>query len=193
MTGANKRQRSLTTCAPPLGIVWCPSRRIGSNCERHARAGGQLKGLPGGRTKDDTANGGKMGRTMSDETNRLLSVPASLSGAAVPGLTRSDLHAPGIIREPDTQGFHYRDASGRRVTDIATRERIAALSIPPAWKHVWISPDPLGHIQATGVDSRGRTQYRYHPMWREQREVQKFTHMLRFAHALPDLRTATTR
>ena len=50
---------------------------------------------------------------------------------------------------------------------------------------------PQGHIQATGVDSRGRTQYRYHQVWREQRDAQKFEHMLRFAGALPTLRTAT--
>ena len=111
----------------------------------------------------------------------------------MPGLTRSNPHGPGIVRERGTGGFHYHDSSGAPVTDAATLGRIGALSIPPAWKDVWISPDPLGHIQATGVDSRGRTQYRYHQVWREQREVQKFTHMLRFARALPDLRTATTR
>ena len=71
--------------------------------------------------------------------------------------------------------------------------RISALSIPPAWKDVWISPDPLGHIQATGVDSRGRTQYLYHELWRAQRDSEKFAHMLRFAAALPALRTATVR
>ena len=71
--------------------------------------------------------------------------------------------------------------------------RIGALAIPPAWKDVWISPDPLGHIQATGVDGRGRTQYLYHQIWREQRDVQKFAHMLRFAGALPVLRSATLR
>ena len=117
----------------------------------------------------------------------------SSEAAAVPGLTRSDPHAPGISRARGTEGFHYFDTSGTRVTDVATLERIDALSIPPAWKDVWISPDPLGHIQATGVDRRGRTQYRYHQVWREQREVQKFTHMVGFAHALPDLRTATAR
>jgi DNA topoisomerase IB len=68
--------------------------------------------------------------------------------------------------------------------------RIGALAIPPAWENVWISADPLGHIQATGVDSRGRTQYRYHQLWREQRDAQKFNHMLRFAGALPGLRAA---
>ena len=41
--------------------------------------------------------------------------------------------------------------------------RIKRLAIPPAWTDVWISPDPDGHIQATGRDARGRKQYRYHP------------------------------
>jgi DNA topoisomerase-1 len=122
-----------------------------------------------------------------------MNVDASASGAAVSGLTRSDPHAPGIVRQQGAEGFRYRDASGVEITDSATRERIGALSVPPAWKEVWISPDPLGHIQATGVDSRGRTQYRYHQLWREQREVQKFSHMVGFARALPDLRTAAAR
>ncbi len=65
--------------------------------------------------------------------------------------------------------------------------------IPPAWKDVWVSPDALGHIQATGVDSRGRTQYIYHQVWRDEREAQKFVHMLQFASVLPALRTATLR
>jgi DNA topoisomerase I len=125
--------------------------------------------------------------------DHLSSVDRSSSAAAVPGLTHSDPHSPGIVRERKGKGFDYLDAAGGQVTDGATLERIGALSIPPAWKDVWISPDPLGHIQATGVDSKGRTQYRYHDVWREQREAQKFTHMLRFAHALPDLRTATAR
>jgi DNA topoisomerase I len=113
--------------------------------------------------------------------------------AAVPGLTRSDLHGPGITRERSVGGFRYYDSSGAEVTNPETLHRIGALGIPPAWKDVWISPDPLGHIQATGVDSRGRTQYRYHQLWREQRDAQKFEHMLRFAGALPALRSATVR
>jgi DNA topoisomerase I len=125
--------------------------------------------------------------------DHLSSVDRSSSAAAVPGLTRSDPHSPGIVRERKGKGFDYLDPAGGQVTDGATLERISALSIPPAWKDVWISPDPLGHIQATGVDSKGRTQYRYHDVWREQREAQKFTHMLRFARALPDLRTGTAK
>jgi len=111
--------------------------------------------------------------------------------SAVPGLTRSDPRSPGITRERAGDGFAYRDPSGALVTDAATLQRIRALALPPAWTGIWISPDPLGHIQATGVDSRGRTQYRYHQLWREQRDAQKFAHMLRFAGALPTLRGAT--
>jgi DNA topoisomerase I len=120
-----------------------------------------------------------------------MNADATPPAAAVPGLTRSDPHGPGITRERTSSGFRYRDPSGAEVTSPEILHRIGALSIPPAWKDVWISPDPLGHIQATGVDTRGRTQYRYHQMWREQRDAQKFAHMLRFAAALPTLRSAT--
>src|ERR1700730_1241719 len=120
-----------------------------------------------------------------------MSAEVPLLAAAVPGLTRSDPHGPGSIRELSSGGFRYYAPSGAEVTNPATLHRIGALGIPPAWKDVWVSPDPVGHIQATGVDSRGRTQYRYHQVWREQRDAQKFEHMLRFAGALPSLRIAT--
>jgi len=120
-----------------------------------------------------------------------MSPGASSLAAAVPGLTRSDPRSPGITRERSREGFRYRDPSGAEVTQPGALQRIGALAIPPAWTNVWISPDPLGHIQATGVDSRGRTQYRYHQQWREQRDAQKFLHMLRFASVLPALRAAT--
>jgi DNA topoisomerase I len=120
-----------------------------------------------------------------------MSVGASSLAAAVPGLTRSDPRSPGITRERSREGFRYRDPSGAEVTQREALQRIGALAIPPAWANVWISPDPLGHIQATGVDSRGRTQYRYHQLWREQRDAEKFVHMLRFASILPTLRAAT--
>jgi DNA topoisomerase I len=122
-----------------------------------------------------------------------MEVAPATGPAAVPGLNRSDPGSPGIARTGDREGFRYTDASGAVVTDAAVLARIRTLAIPPGWADVWISPDPLGHIQATGVDSRGRTQYRYHQMWREQREEQKFEHMLRFAAALPALRAVTIR
>ena len=117
------------------------------------------------------------------------------SPAAVSGLIRSDPRGPGISRtripgKIQAASISYAGPDGAEITDTVTLARISGLAIPPAWANVWISPDPLGHIQATGTDSRGRTQYRYHQLWREQRDAQKFDHMLRFAAALPVLREA---
>jgi DNA topoisomerase IB len=122
-----------------------------------------------------------------------MSLETPSMAAAVPGLVRSDPHGPGVTRARDGEGFRFCGPSGPEITDQETMRRIRALRIPPAWENVWISADPLGHIQATGVDSKGRTQYVYHQRWREQRDAQKFSHMLRFASALPDLRTAARR
>jgi DNA topoisomerase IB len=83
----------------------------------------------------------------------------------------------------------YLDEAGERITDAEVVARITALVIPPAWRGVWISPDPFGHIQATGIDQRGRKQYLYHPRWRERRDQEKFTDMVLFARSLPALRS----
>jgi DNA topoisomerase IB len=103
-------------------------------------------------------------------------------------LRRSDPSSPGYTRRRCGKGFMYLDEHGERITDPETVAPIAALVIPPAWADVWISPDPFGHIQATGVDQAGRKQYLYHPRWRERRDQQKFDDMVRFARALPGLR-----
>jgi DNA topoisomerase I len=86
--------------------------------------------------------------------------------------------------------FRYVDARGRPVTDAAALERIDALRIPPAWRDVCISPRPYAKLQATGIDSAGRTQYLYHPDFRAQQEQAKFDKLIRFAERLPDLRAA---
>ena len=88
-------------------------------------------------------------------------------------------------------GFEYVDQRGRRIRDTSKLKRIAALAVPPAWKDVWICPDPRGHLQATGRDARGRKQYRYHPEWRVCRDETKFDRMQAFAAALPRIRSRT--
>ena len=82
----------------------------------------------------------------------------------------------------------YVDSAGRKVDDPATLERIGALVIPPAWEDVWICSVASGHIQATGVDARGRRQYRYHDAWRLQRDLAKHDRILEFASRLPAAR-----
>jgi DNA topoisomerase IB len=66
------------------------------------------------------------------------------------------------------------------VRDPGTLARIRSLVIPPAWQDVWICPDPAGHIQATGTDAAGRRQYRYHDLWREQRDQEKHDRLLAY-------------
>ena len=105
-----------------------------------------------------------------------------------PRLRRSDPSSPGIRRQRQGKGFEYLDDDGTRVEDDEVLARIAALAIPPAWEDVWISVEPMGHIQATGMDAAGRKQYRYHEKWRERRDAEKFENMIRFARALPGMR-----
>jgi len=104
-------------------------------------------------------------------------------------LRRSDPSSPGYARRRCGKGFMYLDEDGGRITDAEVIARITSLVIPPAWQDVWISPDPFGHIQATGVDQRDRRQYLYHPRWRERRDQEKFDDMVAFARALPALRS----
>ncbi len=114
-------------------------------------------------------------------------VPAPTRRA--PRLRRSNLNAPGHRRRRCGKGFMYLDEAGERITDAELIARIAGLVIPPAWQDVWISPDPFGHIQATGIDARGRKQYLYHPRWRARRDQAKFEDMIVFAKCLPALRS----
>jgi DNA topoisomerase IB len=113
-----------------------------------------------------------------------VSAPATPAGR----LRRSDCAGEGIRRQRRGSGFTYRDAGGERISDEETLARIRELTIPPAWEDVWICPDPLGHIQATGTDAAGRKQYRYHDRWQRRRAQRKFESVRRFAAALPRLR-----
>ena len=95
---------------------------------------------------------------------------------------------PGLTRRRAGRGFCYYDDSGVRITDPRVVARLRKLAIPPAWTHVWICPDPSGHIQAVGWDARGRKQYRYHTRWREQRDEEKFERLGAFGKELPTIR-----
>ena len=109
------------------------------------------------------------------------------------GLVYVSDDSPGITRKRSGKGFTYISASGRTIRDSQTLLRIHALAIPPAYRDVWISPNPRGHIQAVGRDDRGRKQYRYHEKWREVRDENKYHRMVDFAKALPKIRQAVRR
>jgi DNA topoisomerase-1 len=107
-------------------------------------------------------------------------------------LRRSDCSGPGLRRQKRGRGFVYLDEHGDRIADPEVLGRLRALTIPPAWTDVWICSDPLGHLQATGIDAAGRKQYLYHPRWRERRDREKFEKMVRFGGSLPKLRRRVT-
>jgi DNA topoisomerase I len=117
----------------------------------------------------------------------------SRSAAARVGLRYVTEGLRGIRRKRVGTGWAYYAPGGARITDAQARLRINRLAIPPAWTDVWICPDPNGHIQATGSDTRGRKQYRYHPDYRAARDRSKFRRMLEFSEVLPRLRERLER
>ncbi len=104
-------------------------------------------------------------------------------------LTRVSCSGPGIARVRGGREFSYVDAAGTPVTDDVVLQRISALVLPPAWEQVWICAAANGHVQATGIDARGRRQYRYHDAWRVQRDLAKHDRILDFAGRLPQARS----
>jgi DNA topoisomerase-1 len=100
---------------------------------------------------------------------------------------------PGIRRRRAGTGWAYYAPDGSRIDDRAARRRLNGLAIPPAWTNVWICPDPLGHLQATARDARGRKQYRYHPLYRATRDQSKFRRILEFSEILPRIRESVER
>ncbi|MBD1272244.1 DNA topoisomerase IB [Aeromicrobium tamlense] len=106
-------------------------------------------------------------------------------------LRRVTTRTRGWTRRRAGRGWTYLDELGATITG-EERERIEALVIPPAWTDVWISPWENGHLQATGVDEAGRTQYLYHPEWVRQRNLEKFDRVSQIAQELPKLRALVT-
>jgi DNA topoisomerase-1 len=105
-----------------------------------------------------------------------------------PLLRHSSDTEPGITRKRIGRYWAYFDPEGNRVTDRDEIDRLNAIGLPPAYTDAWFCTDPNGHLQATGIDARGRKQYRYNPLFREKRESAKFDRLLEFGKALPRLR-----
>lgn len=84
--------------------------------------------------------------------------------------------------------WDYYDHKGKLITHQKTVERCNKLVLPPAWEDVWISLDATAHLQATGIDVKGRVQYRYHEHWTAARAEEKFDSMTEFAQTLPLIR-----
>jgi DNA topoisomerase IB len=114
-------------------------------------------------------------------------------GRVAATIVRSDPAAEGIRRRRCGRGFSYLGTDAAVIKDPQILTRIRSLVIPPAWEDVWICVDPLGHIQAVGTDAAGRRQYRYHDLWREQRDQAKHDRVRDFGAVLPRIREVVCR
>jgi len=103
-------------------------------------------------------------------------------------LRHSSDSEPGYTRRKQGRYWAYFDEDGKRITDRDTIDRLNAIALPPAYENAWFCKDENGHLQATGVDARGRKQYRYHDAFRARRDKKKYTGTLEFGAALPKLR-----
>ena len=113
-------------------------------------------------------------------------------------LVRSDPSLDGVTRQKkdldsEAHEWQYFTPNGEVVEEEELIERWNSLGLPPAWEEVWICPNARGHIQATGLDSKGRLQYRYHPDWTEVTTEMKYDDVVYFASQLPRLRKQVER
>ena len=105
-----------------------------------------------------------------------------------PKLVYVDDSLPGITRRRSGRGWAYYDPQGQLIRDRDEIHRLNSVALPPAYRKAWFCPAPNGHILATGMDARGRKQYRYHPEFRVWRESCKFDGCLAFGKLLPLVR-----
>ena len=99
-----------------------------------------------------------------------------------------DDNLPGITRKRKNKTWLYFDPIGKQITDQKVIDRLNALAFPPAYKNAWFCPEENGHILATGIDSKGHKQYRYHEDFRAQQEAKKYQACGVFGNKLPLLR-----
>lgn len=103
-------------------------------------------------------------------------------------LRHSSDSEPGYTRKKQGNYWQYFDEAGSRITDRDEIDRLNAIALPPAYVDAWYCKDGNGHLQATGVDARGRKQYRYHAAFRSRRDKKKYSGTLEFGAALPKIR-----
>ncbi len=103
-------------------------------------------------------------------------------------LRHSSDSEPGYTRKRMGRYWAYFDEAGARLADRDAIDRLNSIALPPAYEKAWFCKNANGHLQATGVDARGRKQYRYHEDFRARRDKKKYVGALEFGAALPKLR-----
>ena len=89
---------------------------------------------------------------------------------------RSNKHKSKRNKE-HTYTYEYRDKSGKRLSQRATKESLEGLYLPPALDDVKINLQKNAKVLAIGKDEKGRSQYTYNAKHTEKRSKEKFKHM----------------
>lgn len=103
-------------------------------------------------------------------------------------LRHSSDSQPGFSRKRMGRYWAYFDDKDKRIADRKVIDRLNSIALPPAYADAWFCADPNGHLQATGIDARGRKQYRYHADFRANAEASKFAGLAEFGKLLPKIR-----
>lgn len=94
----------------------------------------------------------------------------------------------GIIRiKTNKNTYNYYYVKTKKLVSKDDLERILNLKLPPAWNNVWISGDKRSDIQAVGIDSKNRKQYKYNEKHIATAEKEKFLRLFNFIKAIPKL------
>ncbi len=140
----------------------------------------------------DTANL-SIGRQLESRDTEIKTIVTVAKLSRRHGLTLGDPSALTIQRIKRGSGFAYVHENGRAVRDPKTIARLKSLAVPPAYEDVRYADDPDAHLQATGRDAAGRTQYRYHPDWEKVREARKAHRLAQFVAVLPKIRRSVAQ
>ena len=112
----------------------------------------------------------------------------AIASAEQAGLYYSSNSELGYTRQIKEEEPIFLDTNGKPLKGKRELKRIEEMRIPPAWTDVWICEEKNGHLQATGIDAKKRTQYIYHSIWTQLRSEAKFDKMASFGKVLPRIR-----
>ena len=112
----------------------------------------------------------------------------AIASAEEAGLYYSNNTEPGYTRQIKEEKQIFLDINSKIINGKRELKRITKMRIPPAWTDIWICDKNNGHLQATGIDAKKRTQYIYHPIWTQLRSEAKFDKMVSFGRTLPKIR-----
>jgi len=113
----------------------------------------------------------------------------AIASAEKAGLYYSSNSEPGYTRQIKEEEHIFLDTNGKPLKGKRILKRIEEMRIPPAWTDIWICEEKNGHLQATGIDAKKKTQYIYHSIWTQLRSEAKFDKMPSFGRTLPKIRS----